>query len=348
VTNGTNPSMRTDELDYNLPPELIAQHPAETRDASRLLVANRATQSIQFDRFSNLTEYLRAGDCLVMNDTKVIHARLHGTRKTGGKVEVFLLREESPGAWEALVRPSAKIKPGDTVTLASGVRFQVHEVLAGGRRRVVFDTPDVLAMLEQSGEVPLPPYVKRESPENADRTRYQTVYAREPGAVAAPTAGLHYTPALLDALDALGVRRASLTLHVGYGTFKPVQTETVAEHQLEAEAFEVTEHAAQVLNETRAQGGRVIAVGTTSTRVLETQYQDGAYRPGAGATNHYIHPPYAFRAVDALQTNFHLPRSSLLALVYAFGGIEFMRTVYAAAIAERMRFYSYGDTMLIQ
>ena len=339
--------MRTDELDYDLPHDLIAQHPAEQRDASRLLVIDRAAQSLEFTGFSSLPEYLQPGDCLVMNDTKVIHARLQAHRETGGKAEVFLLREETPGVWEALVRPSARVKPGRSLKLASGIAVRVEDMLPGGRRRVVFDVPDVLAMLEEAGEVPLPPYVKRESPEDADRTRYQTVYAREPGAVAAPTAGLHYTDAVLAALDAAGVRRATLTLHVGYGTFKPVQTELVAEHQLEAESFEVNDDTARILNETRAAGGRVIAVGTTSTRVLETQWRDGAYHAGSGTTNHYIYPPYEYRAIDALQTNFHLPRSSLLALVYAFGGTDLMRRAYKAAIAERMRFYSYGDTMLI-
>lgn len=339
--------MQTDELDYTLPPELIAQHPAGQRDASRLLVVDRAAQSMEVTVFSEIPAFLRAGDCLVMNDTKVIHARLHAQRETGGRAEVFLLREESPGVWEALVRPSARIKPGSRLRLKGGMAVRIDEALPGGRRRAVFDVPDVLAMLEESGEVPLPPYVKRESPEDTDRTRYQTIYARNPGAVAAPTAGLHYTDAVVKRLDDIGVRRAVLTLHVGYGTFKPVQTDQVADHQLEAESFELSEAAAALLNDTRASGGRVIAVGTTSTRVLETQWKGGAFHPGAGTTSHYIYPPYAFRALDALQTNFHLPRSSLLALVYAFGGVELMRKAYETAIAERMRFYSYGDAMLI-
>lgn len=339
--------MRTDELDYTLPPELIAQHPAEQRDASRLLVVDRAAGTILSDTFPSLPDHLQPGDCLVVNNTRVIHARLHATRPTGGKCEVFLLREESPGTWEALVRPSAKVKPGTPLRLSGGSTVRVDEVLPGGRRRVVFEVSDVMAMLEDTGEVPLPPYVRREQARAEDRTRYQTVYAERPGAVAAPTAGLHYTPTVLEALAAKGINRVTLTLHVGYGTFKPLQAERLDEHTLEAETFELGEESAATLNDTRARGGRIVAAGTTSTRVLETQHRDGRFHAGAGETNHYIYPPYTFRGVDVLQTNFHLPRSSLLALVYAFGGVDLMRRAYEMAIAERMRFYSYGDTMLI-
>ena len=223
----------------------------------------------------------------------------------------------------------------------------MHETLPGGRRRVAFNDPDVLALLEASGEVPLPPYIQREAAEAQDAARYQTVYARQPGAVAAPTAGLHFTDAVFKSLAAAGVRRAELTLHVGYGTFKPVLAEDLEAHRVEPEDFALSEETAGLLNETRAAGGRIVAVGTTSTRVLETQYRDGAFHSGTGTTDRYIYPPYTFGAVDALLTNFHLPRSSLLALVCAFAGTEFTLRAYAHAIEEGFRFYSYGDAMLI-
>ena len=339
--------MKTSELDYDLPEDLIAQRPADKRDASRLMVLDRWDHSIRVDVFRNLACYLRTGDCLALNETRVIRARLFGHKATGGRVEIFLLHEESPGTWEALVRPSARVKPGTTIQVSEAVRATVGDVLPAGRRRVSFDRPDVLAILEQTGEVPLPPYIRREHPDDNDLTRYQTIFAKAPGAVAAPTAGLHFTPGVFDALDAAGVRRAYLTLHVGYGTFRPIQTDSVEEHALEPEEFDLPEATAAVLNETRARGGRVVAVGTTCTRVLETQYCDGAYRPGHGSTNHYIYPPYVFRGVDLLQTNFHLPRSSLLALVCAFAGRDFVLEAYRRAIEERFRFYSYGDVMLI-
>lgn len=338
--------MRLEELDYDLPEDLIAQHPAPERHDARLLVADRAAKSIALDRFRNLPAYLRPGDCLVMNDTQVIRARLRGQKTTGGQAEIFLLRELSPGEWAALVRPSAKIKPGTAIRLKSGVEAIVEERLGERERRVRFPEPDVLALLEAAGEIPLPPYIKRDGEEAADLTRYQTVYADKPGAVAAPTAGLHYTDEVFDALREKGVRWTRLTLHVGYGTFLPITAENIADHSLEAEEFHIGADTARILNETREGGGRIVAVGTTSTRVLESQW-NGRFSEGSGRTGHYIHPPYAFRAVDALQTNFHLPRTSLLALVYAFGGVDLVKKAYAAAIAERFRFYSYGDTMLI-
>jgi S-adenosylmethionine:tRNA ribosyltransferase-isomerase len=339
--------MKTSELDYHLPENLIAQRPADKRDESRLMVLDRSNRSIRVDVFRNVAGYLRAGDCLALNETRVIRARLFGRKPTGGRVEIFLLHEESPGTWEALVRPSARVKPGTAIQVGDAVRAAVGDVLPAGRRRVSFDRPDVLAILEQTGEVPLPPYIRREHPDDSDLTRYQTIFAKSPGAVAAPTAGLHFTPAVFDALDGAGVRRAYLTLHVGYGTFRPIQTESVEEHALEPEEFDLPETTADLLNRTRAQGGRVMAVGTTCTRVLETQYRDGAYQPGNGSTNHYIHPPYTFSGVDVLQTNFHLPKSSLLALVCAFAGRDFVMEAYQHAIAEEFRFYSYGDVMLI-
>ena len=339
--------MRSDELDYGLPRELIAQRPCDQRDESRMLVLDRATKAITTDVFRNVASYLRAGDCVVLNDTRVIQARLYGTKPTGGRVEVFLLRETASGEWEALVRPSAKVRPGTRVRIAESVEAVVGEALAGGHRQVTFNMPDVLGVLERMGEAPLPPYIQREHPDEADIARYQTIYARHPGAVAAPTAGLHFTEEVFASLDHAGIRRAYLTLHVGYGTFRPIQTERVEDHTMEAEDFLFPEDTADLLNQTRDRGGRIVAVGTTCTRVLESQYIEGRFQPGAGRTERFIYPPYVFRAVDALQTNFHLPRSSLLALVCAFAGTDFVLDAYRLAIRERFRFYSYGDVMLI-
>ena len=334
-------------LDYKLPPELIAQHPCERRDESRLLVVDRVSGAFKQDVFRNVGDYLRPGDCLVLNQTKVIRARLHAAKASGGHVEVFLLHDRGAGAWDALVRPSAKVPPGTRVRLRSGIEVNIGEKLPEGRRCVRFDQSDVLRLLEEAGEVPLPPYIHRDREEAADAYRYQTIYAAVPGAVAAPTAGLHFTDEVFADLERRGVARTALTLHVGYGTFSPIRAERVEAHVLEAEEFVLPDESAARLNETRDRGGRVIAVGTTSTRVLEFQFRNGSFQAGRGATGLYIYPPYSFRAVDTLQTNFHLPRSSLLALVYAFGGTELIREAYHYAIREKYRFYSYGDVMLI-
>jgi S-adenosylmethionine:tRNA ribosyltransferase-isomerase len=338
--------MHISELDYDLPEELIAQHPSERRDAARLLVVDRATGEMQIDIYRNVASYLRPGDCLVLNRTRVIRARLRAKRAGGGKAEIFLLREISPGEWEALVRPSAKIAPGTRLTIGP-LTATVEERHGAGRRRLVFDSPNVLDVLEQAGEVPLPPYIRRSHADPSDAERYQTIYAHEPGSVAAPTAGLHFTDEVFASLDAAGIKRATLTLHVGYGTFSPIRAERVEDHTLEPEPFDLSPETADTLNAARSAGGRIVAVGTTSTRVLETQFREGRFHAGSGETAHYICPPYTFRAVDALQTNFHLPRSSLLALVYAFAGAELAREAYRLAIAERFRFYSYGDAMLL-
>jgi S-adenosylmethionine:tRNA ribosyltransferase-isomerase len=338
--------MNTDELDYVLPERLIAQRPAEPRDAARLLVVDRESGEFHADTFANVPAYLRPGDCIVLNDTRVIRARLLGRKPSGGRVELFLLRESAPSTWEALVKPSAKVRPGTHVDIG-GIACVVEDVLPGGKRQVHFETPDVLTVLADVGAVPLPPYIHREKPDAADLTRYQTVFAKRDGAVAAPTAGLHYTPEMLEALSKAGVAQIHVTLHVGYGTFKPIKADRLDEHTVDPEDFDVSDSAAQTLNEVRANGGRVIAVGTTATRVLETIHRGDRYQAITGTTDRYIYPPYTFRGVDALQTNFHLPRSSLLALVYAFGGVELMRRAYAFAVQEEFRFYSYGDTMLI-
>lgn len=339
--------MKTAELQYDLPQELIAQEPAADRAGSRLMILNRANGDIREDVFRNLPGYLRTGDTLVLNDTRVIRARLHAVKPSGGRVEIFLLRELEPGRWEALVRPSARVKPGTVVTITDKVAATVEGEIPPGRRSVRFDTPDVLAMLEAAGEIPLPPYIDRDTEQPFDGTRYQTVYATEPGAVAAPTAGLHFTDELFDELQTAGIDAARLTLHVGYGTFKPIQTDTVEAHSVDPEWYRVAPDTAAMLDATHARGGRVIAVGTTSTRVLETCHWNDTYKPGEGWTNRYIYPPYSFAAVDALITNFHLPASSLLALVCAFAGKELVMRAYAQAIEKRFRFYSYGDAMLI-
>jgi S-adenosylmethionine:tRNA ribosyltransferase-isomerase len=339
--------MLTSELDYSLPERLIAQYPAVRRDESRLLVVDRGSGAFTETVFGELANHLESGDCLVLNDTRVIRARLQATKDTGGKVEVFLLRERSPGEWEALVRPSARVRPGSRVTIGDVVHAQIDEPIHDGARVVRFDRPDVLGVLESVGAIPLPPYIRRETGDPADAERYQTIYAARPGAVAAPTAGLHFSPALFSTLDNKMIRRAFLTLHVGYGTFKPIQAERIETHQVDPEEFDLPAETAAALNETRSAGARVVAVGTTSVRVLESQFCDGKYRAGHGATRLCIFPPYKFRAVDALVTNFHLPRSSLLALVCAFAGKDLTFAAYHYAIEKEFRFYSYGDAMLI-
>ena len=340
-------NMKTETLNYSLPEALIAQYPSEKRDASRLMVVHRDSGKIETDTYSNVANYLKQGDCMVLNNTRVIRARLYGHKETGGQVEVFLLRESTPGTWLAMVRPSAKVKPGSRVLFSAGLSAIVAEPLPDGRREVQFDVPDVIQHLEQAGEIPLPPYIKRETAEPNDAQRYQTIFAEHPGAVAAPTAGLHFTEEVFSQLDSKGVKRTFLTLHVGYGTFKPITADTLEEHAVDGEEFEFTEEAARSLNRVRASGRRIVAVGTTCCRVLETQYRDNAYHPGSGITNHYIYPPYTFLGVDVLQTNFHLPKSSLLALICAFANYELVMEAYHKAIQERFRFYSYGDVMLI-
>ncbi len=277
--------MNTDDLYYELPDRLIAQQPCPDRDQSRMLVVDRAAGTIREDVFAQLPAYLDPGDCLVLNDTRVIRARLHGQKATGGKVEIFLLHEEAPGTWSALVRPSAKVRPGTPVQLAGGITVTAGEVLPEGRRRVHFESPDVLETLERIGELPLPPYIHREGQTDSDLRRYQTIYAAHHGAVAAPTAGLHFTPEVFDALEKKGVDRTSITLHVGYGTFKPISVDRLEDHYVDPEEFHMSETAAAKLNATRASGGRVVAVGTTATRTLETQYRQGRFHPGEGTTD---------------------------------------------------------------
>jgi S-adenosylmethionine:tRNA ribosyltransferase-isomerase len=346
--------VRVSDFAYHLPPELIAQAPAEPRDSSRLLVVERATGTLHHQTFRQIGESLRPGDLLVLNDTRVIRARLCGRKEpSGGRVEVFLLRRQPGGdeVWECLVRPGRRVRAGARLVFGRGeLGGTVTGEAPEGKRQVTFTSGDgePVEWLERLGEVPLPPYITRPLP---DGERYQTVYARRPGSVAAPTAGLHFTPELLERLSAQGVRQASLTLHVGLGTFRPVQTETIIEHDLHAEYYELPAATAAAVNLARREGRRVVAVGTTVCRTLETAAQavgeGGELVAVEGWTDLFLYPGYRFRAVDALLTNFHLPRSTLLMLVCAFAGRELVFRAYEEAIRERYRFYSFGDAMLI-
>ncbi|HEX7171543.1 MAG TPA: tRNA preQ1(34) S-adenosylmethionine ribosyltransferase-isomerase QueA [Candidatus Limnocylindria bacterium] len=345
----TDVRLRVDDFDYELPADAIAQAPAEPRDSSRLLVLERATGSIQHTHFAEIGRWLNPGDLLVVNDSRVIPARLRATRPGGGAAELLVLRpvEDDPMRWEALVRPSRRMAVGAVVTLSGGERVEVGERLADGTRAVRFEG-DPHRIMASAGEMPLPPYIHDRS---APPERYQTVYARPPGSAAAPTAGLHFTPELLDALETRGVARASVTLHVGLDTFRPLEGEYVDEHHIHREWYEIGRSTREALD--RAE--RVVAVGTTSVRVLETAAADDA---ASGWTSLYVTPPHRFRAVDALVTNFHLPRSSLLLLVTAFvqdgmadadpfAGRDRLLGAYRAALAEGYRFFSFGDAMLI-
>lgn len=361
------PPMKTAEFDYNLPPHLIAAEPAEPRDASRLLVLPRAGGTVAHRKFTDLPEFLRPGDLLVVNDSRVIPARLRGTTGGGHAVELLLLerRAAAPGtggAWVCMGRPGRRLQPGTALRLGpgGGLTATVCEVLSDGTRLVAFDDADLLVRLASAGEMPLPPYIlqRRRELESAghaadpsrDPEAYQTVYARHPGSVAAPTAGLHFTPGLLGRLEDMGVRRAAVTLHVGAGTFKPVEAENPADHAMHAETFTIPPETAAALRDARSRGARIVAVGTTTVRSLESAAAaspDGLPQPGTAQTRLLILPGYSFRVADALITNFHLPRSTLLMLVSAFAEREAVLSAYAEAIREEYRFYSYGDAMLI-
>jgi len=342
--------LRTSDFDYTLPRELIAQYPAERRDESRLLVLGRADGSIEHRVFHEIVEHIRSGDVLVVNETAVVPARLLGRKAgSGGRVEMFLLREISDGRWEALLRPGARIREGAALEFGDGALVAtVERRLEGGKRLVRLGAGgDARRLIDELGHVPLPPYIDRDD-EESDRERYQTVYARVAGAVAAPTAGLHFTDEVMNAIEAAGARFAKIVLHVGLGTFRPVASEDPDEHEMESERYEVPQAAADAINGARAAGGRIVAVGTTSVRVLETiSSDDGTVAAGEGKSSLFIRPPHAFKAVDAMLTNFHLPRSTLLMLVSAFAGRERVLSAYREAVEERYRFYSYGDAMFI-
>jgi S-adenosylmethionine:tRNA ribosyltransferase-isomerase len=346
--------IRLDQFDYTLPPHLIAREPCAGRDRSRLLVVRRGGGVLAHQHFADLPAWLEHGDLLVLNDTRVLPARLVGRRqRTGGRWEGLFLREHPGGVWELLAQTRGRPAVGET--LLAGPEELLLELVGRtpeGRWLVRPGMPGGVAeLLGRHGQVPLPPYIRKARGADAnetDRERYQTVYARRPGAVAAPTAGLHFTPALFEALEERGVGRAFLTLHVGPGTFQPVEVEDVSEHRVQAEWGELPEATARAVAACKARGRRVVAVGTTSVRVLETAAgSPGGIRPWSGETDLTIRPPFDFRAVDALVTNFHLPRSSLLLLVAAFTGLETLHEAYRVAIAQQYRFYSYGDAMLI-
>lgn len=344
--------MRILDFDYELPEELIAQHPLADRDASRMLVVNRAAGTFQDEQFVSLPKYLRAGDCLVLNNTKVFPARLIGERvPSGGTIEVLLLREIESGVWQVLARPARRLRVGARISFGAGtLEAVVTAVEDGGARVLQFEQPERLwSVIEDIGRPPLPPYIKRDDANNAeDRERYQTVYARERGAIAAPTAGLHFTPNILEQLKKAGVDIAEITLHVGYGTFEPVRVDDVSRHRVLPELFTIDKEAASLIRESRTSGGRIVAVGTTTARALESAAAaDAEIAATDGTADLTIIPGHKFRVVDALITNFHLPQSSLLLLVSAFAGRELILAAYRHAVHERYRFYSYGDCMLI-
>ncbi len=340
--------MKTSDFTYHLPEELIAQTPIEPRDHSRMLVYDRLTDTVEHRHFYDLPQYLRAGDALVLNETKVIPARLLGVKeKTGVPVEILLLKRLTANEWETLVRPGRRLLPGMTCTFGDGLlRAEIMETLEGGGRRVRFHYQGVFeALLDSLGQMPLPPYIHEHL---ADQTRYQTVYAKAEGSAAAPTAGLHFTPELLNKIRGMGVAVVPILLHVGLGTFRPVKSENLAEHVMHVEHYEVSVEAAQAINAARTSGGRCICVGTTSVRTLETVAgEDGVIHAQSGDTGIFITPGYRFRAVDALITNFHLPESTLLMLISALMGREEALQAYQEAVAERYRFFSFGDCMLI-
>lgn len=339
--------MKTSDFIYDLPEELIAQTPLERRDGSRLLVMDKNTGTMEHRHFYDLPGYLRKGDCLVLNDSRVIPARLFGARPTGGAVEVLLLKDLGGGRWECLARPGRKMRPGTEASFGGGeLTAVVEDVLEDGNRIIRFSYEGIfLEVLERLGQTPLPPYIKQQLD---DPERYQTVYAREPGSAAAPTAGLHFTPELLEQIRAMGVEVCFVTLHVGLGTFRPVQAEDVEEHKMHSEYCTVPPETAEIINRTRKNGGRVIAVGTTSCRTLESFAKtDGTIAADGGWTDIFIHPGYTFKCIDALVTNFHLPGSTLVMLVSALAGRENILNAYKTAVDMEYRFFSFGDAMFI-
>ena len=340
--------MRKSDFYFDLPEELIAQTPLERRDSSRLLHLDKVTGELEHRHFYELLDYLREGDCMVFNDSRVLPARLIGSRPTGGSVELVLLRDLGEGRWECLSRPGRKTKPGTEILFGNGeLKATVESVAEGGNRIVRFDYEGIfLEVLERLGKMPLPPYIKEEL---QDSERYQTVYSREIGSAAAPTAGLHFTKELMEKIAAKGVKLCYVTLHVGLGTFRPVKAEEIEDHEMHSEFCIIPEETARIVSETKKKGGRVIAVGTTSCRTLESfAREDGSLPATSGWTNIFIYPGYTFKCVDALVTNFHLPESTLIMLVSALAGREHVLHAYEEAVKERYRFFSFGDAMFIE
>lgn len=339
--------MLLSDFDYDYPADLVAQHPLPQRSASRLLALDRATGRVSHHRFTDLPDFLTAGDVIVLNESRVINARLFGTRENGRQAEVLLVHPEPNGEWLAMVHPGGKLKVGRTVRFGNDAQLCVTDVVGGGLRRMRLEGDlDWYQLMERYGSVPLPPYIARK-PDPEDSDRYQTVFAREHGSVAAPTAGLHFTDAILDEISRRNVEIARVVLHVGPGTFKPVQVEDISRHDMHAEWFAVPAESAELIDSARTAGNRVWAVGTTVTRALETAGRDGPIRSGSGWTDLFICPPFEFRVVGGLVTNFHLPRSTLLMLVCAFGRYEHVMEAYREAIRRRYRLFSYGDAMVI-
>jgi len=340
--------MKTSDFFYELPPELIAQTPLDRRDSSRLMLLDKKTGKTSHRRFYELPQLLRPGDCLVLNDSRVLPARLIGHRLPGGGAcEVLLLVDRGNKTWECLVRPGRKLRPGAKVSFGDGeLTAEIVGEAEGGNRLVRFDYEGIfLEVLERLGKMPLPPYIKAEL---NDPERYQTVYSREVGSAAAPTAGLHFTPELLRCLQDMGVRLAYVTLHVGLGTFRPVKEEEITDHEMHSEYCMISQEAADLINRTKREGGRVICVGTTSCRTIESwAAEDGTLKESAGWTNIYIYPGYRFKVLDCLITNFHLPESTLIMLVSALAGREHVLAAYQEAVRERYRFFSFGDAMFI-
>ena len=344
--------MNINDFDYHLPEELIAQQPADKRDFSRLLVVHRDTGEIEHKHFYDVLDYLNPGDCLVMNNSKVLPARLFGTKaETGAKVEFLLIKRLHGDVWESMVKPGKRLKPGDTVIFSDDFKADIIDYGEDGTRIVEFKYNGIfMERLEELGKMPLPPYIERESV-LSDKDRYQTVYCKEEGSVAAPTAGLHFTEELLEKAKAKGVKLAYVTLHVGIGTFRPVKCENIEDHQMHFEEYEITQENADIINETKAAGGRIISVGTTSTRTMESAAveKDGKYvmEAGSDSTGIFIYPGYEFKIIDSLITNFHLPKSTLLMLISALYNREDILKVYETAVKEEYRFFSYGDAMII-
>lgn len=343
-------NMRLLDFDYQLPAELIAAEPVEDRAASRMLIVERGQNTFRDSRFSEFPLLLKRGDLVVLNNTKVFPARLFGITETGGKMEIFLIREAGNKVWHALARPARRLKAGKKIWFADDLSARVLELNADGEVSIEFDCEGEFdAAIDRIGRTPLPPYIKRDrDAPDTDRERYQTVYARRRGAIAAPTAGLHFTASILEEIRSRGIRVAEITLHVGYGTFEPVRVDDLARHSVMPEQFEIESDAADELTSAKRDGRRIIAIGTTTTRALETlAAKTGGFPCGSGIADLTIRPGYQFRAVDALLTNFHLPQSSLLILVSTFGGHQLIMGAYKHAVAEKYRFYSYGDCMLL-
>ena len=341
--------MRIEEFDYHLPLSLIAQYPSPQRGETSLIILHRQTSVIEHRTFQDITKYLRPGDLLVMNNTRVLPARLIGKKETGGRIEMLLIPSwnGTKGDWKALIKGAGKIKQGARIRFEPAFQGEIEEV-KDGKGRVTFSYQgEVTELLQKIGHIPLPPYIKR-GDEPLDRERYQTVFAERDGSIAAPTAGLHFTHALLQSLRENGVRTTMITLHIGIGTFTPVKARDIEDHAMEAEWVEISEETAREINATKARGGRVISVGTTTTRALES-FSDGngGVRSGKGMGSLFIYPPYRFRVIDGLVTNFHLPKSTLIMLVSAFAGKDLLMRAYQEAVHRQYRFYSYGDAMLI-